>query len=226
MTSNGKIKILLVEDHEIVRTALRMMMDNWPEWEVAGEAATAPEALEKASLSQPDIILLDVNLRGESGLAILPELLSAAPQSKVLLLTGSQDQEIHRLAVRSGAKGVVLKDQAVSTLAKAIEKVHAGEIWLDAALVAGLLEELSVQRERAKLTPDEAQIASLTERERELILLIADGLQNKQIAKKLGISEKTVAYHLTTVFSKLRVGSRLELLVFAYQHGLVGPSGK
>src|SRR6188768_356767 len=101
MTTNGRIKIFLVEDHEIVRTALRMMMENWPDWDVAGEAATATEALEKAALSQPDIILLDVNLRGESGLTILPELLAVAPQAKVILLTGSQDQEVHRLAVRS-----------------------------------------------------------------------------------------------------------------------------
>jgi DNA-binding NarL/FixJ family response regulator len=104
--------------------------------------------------------------------------------------------------------------------------VHAGEIWLDTALVAGLLGELSVRRETSKETPKQDPLAILTDRECELILLIAEGLPNKQIGKKMAISEKTVAYHLTTIFNKLQVSSRLELLVFAYRHGLIRQADK
>ena len=137
----------------------------------------------------------------------------------MIVLTGIRDPAEHRQAVRLGATGMVLKEQAVDTLVKAIERVHAGETWLDPALVANVLAERSRARGR-DADPEAARIAMLTERECEVIALIGEGLKNRQIAKRLSISETTVVHHLTSIFAKLGVANRLELVTYAYRHGL------
>jgi two-component system, NarL family, nitrate/nitrite response regulator NarL len=192
---------------------------------VVGEAATRAEALELAARSQPDIILLDVYLGSGSSLNWLPELRAAAPQARVLLLTAVSDRAEHRRAVRLGAVGIVLKDQAAGVLATAIEKVYAGEAWLDRAMVATVLSDMVVAGTEPAPDPAKAAIATLTERECEVVSLVAEGLQNKQIAQRLSISETTVTHHLTSIFNKLGVASRLELVIFAYRHGLAKPPG-
>jgi two-component system, NarL family, nitrate/nitrite response regulator NarL len=203
------IRVVLVDDHAVVRAGLRMLIESRPGLLVVGEAATTADALTVAGREQPDIILLDLDLGGDNGLTILPELFATAKQSRVLMLTGVRDPEEHQRAVRLGA---------MADLLQAIEKVHAGEVWLDGALMARVLGRAAPAE--ATIDPEAVKIASLTDREREVIALICEGLQNKLIGERLFISETTVRHHLTSIFDKLGVTNRLELVIYAYRHGL------
>ena len=214
------IRVLLVDDHAVVRTGLRLLIESRPGLQVVGEAATRPAALTAAAREHPDLILLDLDLGGSSGLDFLPELLAAAPAARVLILTGLRDAEVHRRAVRLGAMGVVVKDKAAEVLLQAIEKVHAGEVWLERTMMAATLRELTRRGTATPHDPEAAKIATLTAREREVIALVGTGLKNRQIAQRLFISETTVRHHLTAVFAKLGVADRLELVIYAYRHGL------
>jgi DNA-binding NarL/FixJ family response regulator len=213
------IRVLLVEDHAVVRAGLRLLIESRPGLVVVGEATTHADALAVAACEQPHIILLDLDLGRENGLDLLPSLLAAASQARVLVLTGVRDVDEHRRAIRQGAMGLVLKDQAPDVLLKAIEKVHAGEVWLDRAMLAHVLSEMAVGAARP-LDTNAARVATLTQREREVIALVDEGLKNKQIGDRLSITETTVRHHLTSIFAKLGVGSRLELVLFAHRHSL------
>ena len=249
-TSVQTIRLLLVDDQMIVREGLRLLLENQNGLSVTGEASNCPEAVAQAVREQPDIILLDLDLGDVHGLDCLPELLAVSPHSKVLVLTGVYDLEIFHQAVSRGAVGIVRKMEAAEVLVKAIRKVYAGEVWLDGALMARVLNDLwraksgqpletavaapmrlaAPQREVVEQfwshqveapSPDEAaRIAQLTEREREVIGLIGEGLRNQQIADRLSISVITVRHHLSSVFSKLDVGDRFELAIYSYRHGL------
>jgi two-component system nitrate/nitrite response regulator NarL len=219
----SKIRIQLVEDHSIVRAGLRMLIESHPDLTIVGEAANGSEALARAENLQPDIILLDLSLGEESGLDLLPRLQSVAGQARVILLTGVRDPEQHRRAVRLGAMGVVLKEEAAHVLLDAIQKVHAGEVWLDPSMVASMLGELSRPRQAEEPNPEAARIASLSERECEIIALLCQGMANKQVANELSISEVTVRYHLSNIYQKLGVEGRLELVIYAFRHGLAKP---
>ncbi|MGA2264112.1 MAG: response regulator transcription factor, partial [Acidobacteriota bacterium] len=165
-------------------------------------------------------ILLELVLKGESGLDFIPDLIAAAEEAKVLILTGMRDPELHRRAVRLGAKGLVSKDASVDVLAKAIKKVYAGEVWLDRSMTAAVLDELSREDDSGHLGPEQTKIATLTDREREVICAVGEGLKNKQIGERLFISDVTVRHHLTSIYSKLAVSDRLELVIYAYRHDL------
>ena len=219
VTPIDAIHVLLIEDHAVVRAGLRLLIESRPGMVVVGEAANHNDALAIAAREQPDIILLDLDLGAEKGLDILPGLLAAAGQARVLILTGVRNVEDHRQAIRQGAMGLVLKEQAPETLLKAIEKVHAGEVWLDRAILASVLSEMVLGGARPA-NAEATRISALTEREREVIALIGEGLKNKQIGDRLSISETTVRHHLTSIFAKLGVESRLEMLIFAHRHGL------
>jgi len=214
------MRVLLVEDHRIVRTGLRMLLESQPGITVVGEAATVAEMLALATPAQPDIVILDLNLGGENAAESIPALLEAAPAARVVILTGVRDPEAHRQAVRHGAMALVLKETATETLLQALATVHAGGAWLEPTLVAQMLSELTHPRPPPPPSPEEAKIARLTEREREIIPLIGEGLRNQDIAARLYISEPTVRHHLNAIFAKLGVVSRFELAVYAYQHGL------
>jgi DNA-binding NarL/FixJ family response regulator len=196
-----------------------LLIESRPGFVVVGEAANHADALSLAAREQPDIILLDLALGIESGRVLLPELRSAASQSRVLVLTGVSDAAEHRQAIRHGAIGLVLKEQAPEVLLKAIEKVYAGEVWLDRAMLASVLGELVVGGAEPVDT-EATRIAMLTDREREVIALVGEGLKNKQIGDRLSITETTVRHHLTSIFTKFGVESRLEMVIFAHRHGL------
>jgi two-component system, NarL family, nitrate/nitrite response regulator NarL len=215
------IRVLLVDGQALVRTGLRMLLESHPQLAVVGDAASRAEALRLAQREQPDIVLLDLDLNGESGLQLLSDLRLVAPNTRVLLVTGQRDATQHQRAVQLGALGIVLKDQASDVLIKAIEKVHGGEVWLDRALMASVLTGMTHARSEQQADPEAAKIARLTARERNVVALIGQGLKNKQIASHLSISETTVRHHLTSVFAKLGVADRLELVIYAYKHGLV-----
>lgn len=220
-TSTSDIRVLLIDDHSVVRAGLRMLIENNPELRVVAEAATPTEALEVTQREQPDIILLDLDLGGDNGSDILPRLLEVTDhRARAILLTGVQDVEAHREAIRRGASGLVKKEQAAETLIKAIKKVNAGEIWLERAMTATIFREFRGSG-RTSIDAEEAKIASLTDREHDVIELVGEGLKNKEIADRLFISDSTVRHHLTSIYEKLGVSDRLELVIYAYKHGLV-----
>ena len=224
MSSGHKtpIRILLVDHQIIVRAGLRMLVESWPRLRVVGEAGTPVEALALTSREKPDIILLALDLgRSGSGLDCLPDLLSAAGEGRILILTGVSDSEAHHRAMHLGAMGVVLKEETPEELRRAILKVHAGEVWLDPRLMTSIITRMSRAGKAEKKDSEQAKITSLTEREREVINLVCEGLKNKEIAKLLFISLTTVRHHLTSIFSKLDVASRFELIIFALRHKLV-----
>jgi len=218
MSKDSPINVLIVDDHLLVRTGLRMLIDSEPDLKVVGQASNRSEALALAKSEQPDLILLDIDLGRENGLDFLPELIDTVPGVHVLVLTGLRDIESHRRAARLGAAGVVLKEHAADVLLKAIKKVHAGELWLDRAMMGSLLREMTAGDQ--KVDAEANRIASLTRREREVLSLVAEGLKNRDIAARLFISETTVTHHLSSVFAKLGVSDRLELVIYAFASGL------
>ena len=163
------------------------------------------------------MIILDLVLGEEDGLSFLPELCQASPNSRVLVLTGVQSADAHRRAIRRGAMGIVLKEHAADQLLKAIMKVYEGEVWIERSMMGSMIQELN---KPTPVDPEVTKIKSLTDREREVIALVGEGLKNKQVGERLFISETTVTHHLSSVFDKLDVSDRLELIIYAFRHGL------
>ena len=221
MSKNPNIRILIVDDHLLVRTGLRMLIDNEPDMMVVGQAATRAEAITLAQTERPNLVLLDIDLGNENGLDFLSELSTTVPGVHVLVLTGLRDVDSHRRAARLGAAGVVLKEHAADVLLKAIKKVHQGEVWLDRSLMGSLFREMT--QGLAYADAEAAKISTLTPREREVVTLIAEGLKNRDIAARLFISETTVTHHLSSVFAKLGVSDRLELVIYAFANKLAKP---
>jgi DNA-binding NarL/FixJ family response regulator len=215
------IRLLLIDNQAIVRSGVRMLIERQPGLEVVAEIENHAESVAVAAREQPDVILLAIN--EESDLKLLPDLLTAANQSQVLILTDLRDPTLHQRAVCQGAIGVVLKDAPTETFIKAIEKVSNGEAWLNRSMTANVLAKLV--RANGELELETAKISTLTKREREIITLIGEGLKNKQISARLFISEATVRHHLTSIFDKLNVSDRLELIIYAFRHNLTKPPG-
>jgi two-component system, NarL family, nitrate/nitrite response regulator NarL len=215
------VRILLVDDHAVVRHGLRMLIDSDPELEVIGEARDRAGAVALAESGRPDIVLLDLDLGAESGLDLIGDLRAVAPDVRILVLTGVRDAGPQRKAIHLGAMGIVEKEAAPELLLKAIRKVRDGEVWLDRTTTASVLSEMSLATEAAKSDPEAAKIATLSAREKEVVALLGEGLSNRRIAGQLCISETTVRHHLTSIFAKLEVHDRLQLLLYAYKNKLV-----
>lgn len=222
-TGTSLVRILVVDDHAILRQGLRMLVEAEAGFAIVGEAEDGGRALSLAATEQPDIVVLDIDLGSDNGLDLIAGIQQAAPSSRILVLTGLRDVEAHRRAFRLGARGLVVKEAAASTLMKAIRKVHEGEIWLDRASTAHLLSEMSKPAPPPAVHPEAAKIGKLSARELEVTALLGEGLSNKLIADRLSISETTVRHHLTSIFAKLGVPDRLALLLYAHRNGLVKP---
>jgi DNA-binding NarL/FixJ family response regulator len=203
--------VYLIEDHPVVREGIRMLLGAG-KIRVVGAAASASAAIRHLEREPPTVVLLDLDLGDEDGLEWLPRIRAAAPSSHVLILTALRDEGRDEAALRAGAQGFVHKDASPDVLLRAIRQVAAGELWFERRL----LDARARGREPAP-SPSE----SLTAREREIVTLVGEGLRNEEIARRLGIGEKTVRNHLTGVFDKLGVSGRLELVVYAYRHALV-----
>ena len=215
------IRILLVDDHTLVREGVRMLIEGHEDLLLVGEAWDRAGALEVVERERPDLVLLDLDLGGESGLDLVREIVSRSYETRVLVLTGVRDTDVQRRAVQQGALGIVAKEKAAAVLLSAIRKVHAGEAWVDRSMVGSILREARGMRPR--VDPEAAKIATLTQRERELIRLVAQGNGTARLAVALGISEKTVRNHLVSIYAKLDVTDRLELAIYAGRHGLAHP---
>lgn len=220
--ATANVRILLVDDHVLIRAGLRMLIETRRGFQMIGECDNHADAVALAAKERPDIILLDLDLGAESGLGFLEELLEVTQnQSRVIVLTGDRDPRKHAQAVRLGALGVVLKDRAPESLLLAIEKVSEGEVWLERHVVAAALTDMRQSHQSPEVNPETEKIASLSAREREVIEMIAKGCKNQNIGEALFISEPTVRRHLGSIYEKLKVADRLELLVYAIEHGIV-----
>lgn len=227
MVSTKLIRLLLIDDHSVVREGLKMLIESRNGFKIIGEAENGAAALKILEKHEADMILLDLDLGSENGLDLLPKLLAVTENVKVLVLTGTRNEENHRRAILLGAMGIVQKEKASEHLIKAIEKVFDGEVWYDRTKMGSVFADMLSSGKNKDLSSDEAKIATLTDRELEVIHWIALGLKNKPIGEKLFISETTVRHHLTAVFGKLGVSSRLELIIYAFKHGLAKvPSNK
>lgn len=220
LPSADPIKILLIDEFTMLREGLRLLIESQPGLRIVGDTSEREDALEVAAREQPDMILLDPFAQGDSDCSILDELLSVAKGAQVIVLTGTRDIATHRKAIYHGAKGIVLKQEACETLINAIKKVRAGEVWLDPSTTASLLSEMVSSARESKPDPEQAKIQTLSRREREVAALICEGLKNKLIASRLSITEATVSHHLTSIFNKLGVKDRLQLIVYMHRQGL------
>ena len=189
--------------------------------EVVGSATNCAEALKLIDETAPDLILLDIDLGGENGVREIPKLI-ARSRAKILFLTGLRDESIHDEAVLAGASGVVEKEASAETILTAIEKVHEGQIWLNRIATGRIFVEFSRESAAQAASPERAKIASLTDREREIVSVAAShaGANAKAIAEMLHISEHTLRNHLTSIYDKLDVANRLEMFAYAHKHGL------
>jgi DNA-binding NarL/FixJ family response regulator len=213
------IRVFLIDNHEMVLAGLSALIQKEPGLVVVGQASNRIEALE-ARRYDPDVILLDLALGGENNLHFLSNLLQAVAPARVLVVTDLPDPELHLRAVRLGAMGILSKVESPNLLFKAIRKVNSGEVWLSRSMVASVI----LQQSAMKADPEEAKIATLTCRERDVIALLGEGQKNKQIAEHLFISEKTVGHYLSSIFAKLNVSGRLELVIYSYRHHLAKPA--
>lgn len=225
MTSRQRddpIRVFLVDDHMTTLWGLQRLIESAaPRMQLVGTASCRAEMLARVPDARPDVIVLDIDLGGENSLDSLPDLLRES-DAQVLILTGMRDTGMHERAVLNGARGVVQKEASAETLLHAIDKVCVGEIWLDPALLGKVLGGLTNPRHRVELDLNARKIASLTARELEIVAAVVrnKGARNKVIAEHLRMSEHTLRNHISAIYDKLGVTGRLELFLYATEHGL------
>ncbi len=214
----GEIRVVLVDDHTLFRSGLHELLER-NGVVVIGEASDGPSAVEVARDAAPDVVLMDINLPGFSGIEATMRIRAVAPTAQVIMLTVSADERDVEEAIYAGACGYLLKDAPVEQILVAVQAAAAGESHLSPRIAAGILERVRAAPSRAAL-PQEAR-AELTEREREVLRLIADGKENAQIAKELFISVQTVKKHVSNILAKLEVENRVQAAVRAVQGRLL-----
>jgi len=203
----------MADDHAIFRDGLRKLLDGDDEIAIVGEAQNGAECIKLLAKLKPDILLLDLRMPDKDGLAVLEEVNFDQIPTRVIVLTAAEDDRDVVRAMRLGARGVVLKQSATDLLVKSIHRVHAGEIWLDNRMTAEVMKASDAGPRREK--------PLLSDREKEIVQLVAQGFRNKEIGEKLFISEQTVKNHLHNIFDKLGVSDRLELALYAIHHRLI-----
>ena len=220
-SAGGKIRVLIVDDHAMVRQGLRTFLELQDNAELAieviGEATNGIEAVELASRTQPDVILLDLVMPKMDGIKATFKIMECSPNSKVIILTSFGEEDKILPAIRAGAQGYLLKDIPPAELVQAVREVYLGKVQLHPEIARKLMAAVaSNDTPRAEHSED-----GLTAREQEVLSLIADGMSNHQIAEKLTISEKTVKTHVSNVLSKLHLDDRTQAAVYALKHGVI-----
>ena len=217
-----KIRILLVDDHAIVRLGLTTLLNDQPDMEVIGEASAAGEAVKAVETLQPDVTLMDIRLPGEGGIEATRQITKKFPSSKVVMLTSFADDELVALAIRAGAVGYILKQVETDDLLRAIQAAARGESVLDPATTARLLSRVREAERKA----DKDAFRDLTNREMDVLVPLARGKTNAEIASLLNLSEKTVGNYIGAMFEKLHLNNRIELAAYAYEQHLFEKMGK
>jgi DNA-binding NarL/FixJ family response regulator len=215
------IRVLIVDDQELVRTGFRLFLETQPGLDVVGEAGDGEEAIERARTLRPDVVLMDIRMPIMDGVEATAKLTSGAiePAPRVLVLTTFDLDEYVFGALRAGAAGFLLKDAPRERLIEAIRVVHSGEALLSPSITRRLIEDFAARSD--PIEPPAAVLAELTPREREVLVLVAHGLSNAEIAARLVVTEATVKSHVGAVLLKLGLRDRVQAVVFAYEHGIV-----
>jgi len=213
---NNKQRILLVDDHEVVRLGLKALLDHHPNFEVIAEAGTAREAIERNEEFRPDVIVMDIRLPGGSGIEACQEIVDKYPESKVIMLTSYAEDEMLFSAIRAGAAGYVLKQIGGEDLVRAIEAVGRGEALLDPAVTQRIFQEVR----KAAREEEASAFSALTQQEKHVLLLVSEGRTNREIAKALFLGEGTVRNYVSSILSKLGVSNRAEAAAYAVEHNL------
>ena len=215
-----RIRVLLVDDHAILREALRLLLEGHPEVEVVGDASNGREAIAATEKLMPDVILMDMIMPGLTGLEATRQIRKRYPKTRVLILTGYMEDEQIISALRAGAAGYVVKRSDTAELLLGIQAVYRGNTYFSAAISGG--DAVNQYLWQAKKEDGKAGYELLTSREREVLQLIAEGFSNQRIAQELFISVKTVEAHKSHIMSKLHAGNRTDLIRYALRKGLVG----
>lgn len=214
------IRIVILDNHALFRAGLHSILKNQADLKVVGQTGNLNESLSLINSTKPDIILLEHDRENGFSFEVFPDIIKAWNRARMILVTGSNDRESYLKAVQHGVLGIVSKTQSPEVLIKAIRKVHIGEVWIDHSIVANFVNNSFHGQSDQVKDPEVESISQLSDREREVIQYIGRGMKNKQIANQLSIGETTVRHHLTSIYSKLGVTDRLELLVFAHRNGL------
>lgn len=216
MTDMPRQRILLVDDHEVVRLGLRALLERQPGMQVIAEAANQAQAVTKALAHRPDVVVMDIRLGGSSGIDACREITAQSPETRVIMLTSYVEDEMLFAAIRAGAAGYVLKQAGGQDLIRAIEAVGRGQALLDPALTARVFAEVR----RAAEAQESAAFAELTEQERRVLALVAEGKTNREIARVLHLGAGTVRNYVSNILSKLNLANRAEAAAYAIRHNL------
>jgi DNA-binding NarL/FixJ family response regulator len=217
-----KTRILLVDDHAIVRLGLMTLLNDQPDMQVVAEASTAAEAVRAAEQAQPDVVLMDIRLPGEGGIEATRQIMSRFPKSRVVMLTSFADDDLVMRAINAGAVGYVLKQVGNEELLRAIRAAARGEALIDPSTTARLLSRVRELDRKA----EEDAFRELSDREMDVLVHLARGKTNAEIGKLLNLSEKTVGNYIGTMFEKLHLNNRIELAIYAVEHHLFERMGK
>ena len=217
---NERLKVLVVDDHALFRRGLQMVLKGEGDIEVVGEAADGNEAVDKAQETMPDVILMDVRMPHRSGIEATQQIKDLLPHVKILMLTISDEEADLYEAIKAGASGYLLKEISIDEVADAIRSVSAGQSRLSPSMAAKLLQEFAAMSKRAA-EARQLPAPRLTDREMEVLQLVAQGLNNRDIAKELFIAENTVKNHIRNILEKLHLHSRMEAVVYAVREKLL-----
>jgi DNA-binding NarL/FixJ family response regulator len=212
----AKQRILLVDDHEVVRLGLKSLLERHPQFDVVGEASSAREAMEIINEKHPDIVVMDIRLPGTSGIEACEEITGRFPETKVIMLTSYAEDEMLFSAIRAGASGYILKQIGGEDLVRALEAVGRGEAMLDPTVTQRVFQEVR----RAVKEEEASAFAHLSQQEKHVLLLVSEGKTNREIAKALFLGEGTVRNYVSSILSKLGVNNRAEAAAYAVQHNL------
>jgi len=221
VTATKRTRIVLVDDHVLVRSGMKALLDAEPDLEVTGEAGDGAEGVDVALQRHPDVVLMDLAMPGLDGIEATKRILAAGSRARILVVTSHDDDQLVLRALRAGATGFFLKDAAPDRLAEAVRTVAAGDTLLAPPIARRLVErQLGATGTRSALL---ARFDRLTERERDIVRRLARGLSNAALAKELALSEATIKTHVTRLLNKLDVSSRVQAVVLAYESGFVSP---
>lgn len=219
-TEIDSLKVMIVDDHALFRRGLEMVLEQEPDIDVIGEAADGAEAIQKAQELMPDVVLMDVRMPKRSGIEATQEIRDLLPHAKILMLTISDEEADLYDAIKAGASGYLLKEISIEEVADAIRSVWAGQSRISPSMASKLLNEFAAMSKRTD-ERKEVPAPRLTDREMEVLRLVAEGLNNREIGERLFISENTVKNHIRNILEKLHLHSRMEAVVYAVREKMI-----
>ena len=222
MSAPEKIRLLLADDHALVRQGLRNILEPEPDFEIVGEASDGHQAVELAQELLPDVVLTDIRMGDWDGVTATRRIRAAVPSARVIVLTNYDEDELVFASIRAGASGFLLKEVQSEQLINAVRQVAQGYSLVYPSVAKRVLDEFGAPRATPVADPLEGELADLTARERQILRLIAHGRTNKDIGATLGITERTVKTHVSNIFAKLQLSDRTQAALYAHRKGLGG----